>query len=233
MSLLKVQNLISYIGLFTILQNVSLEVEQGEAVAILGRNGAGKTTLLRTIMGLVKTRSGSIEFDGDSIVGKPAYKISQMGVGYCPEDYGVFDSLTIEENLQIARHKGSSHTDRHIEFVLDLFPDLRQAYKRMASTLSGGQRQMLSVGRTLVNDTKLILVDEPSKGLAPVVIEKMALALKEISKRSTVLLVEQNFNMACIVADRYYLVDEGCTVHSGMMHELAENKELQQRHLGL
>jgi branched-chain amino acid transport system ATP-binding protein len=233
MSLLKVCNLVSYIGLFTILHDVSLEVQPGEAVAILGRNGAGKTTLLRAIMGLAKTRSGSIVFNGASIVGKQAYKISQMGVGYCPEDYGIFDTLTIEENLQLAKHPSSINADANIEYVLDLFPDLRQAYKRMASTLSGGQRQMLSVGRTLVNDTRLILVDEPSKGLAPVVIEKMAIALKEISKRSTVLLVEQNFNMACVVADRYYLIDEGCTVHDGVMRELAEDKELQQRHLGL
>jgi len=233
MSLLEVKDLVSYIGLFTILQGVSLSVEQGEAVAILGRNGAGKTTLLRTIMGLVKTRSGSIEFNGASIVGKPTHRISHLGVGYCPEDYGVFDGLTIEENLAIAKHDKGSDAQARIEYVLTLFPDLRLAYKRMASTLSGGQRQMLSVSRSLVNDTKLILVDEPSKGLAPIVIEKMALALKEISKRSTVLLVEQNFNMACIVADRYYMIDEGCTVHSGLMHDLAEDKELQQRHLGL
>lgn len=233
MSLLKVENLVSYIGLFTILQGVSVEVEQGEAVAILGRNGAGKTTLLRTIMGLVKTRSGSIVFDGQSIVGKATHKISRMGIGYCPEDYGVFDALTIEENLMLAKHESNAETEARIEYIMDLFPDLRQAYKRLARTLSGGQRQMLSVGRSLVNDTRLILVDEPSKGLAPIVIEKMALALKEISKKSTVLLVEQNFNMACAVADRYYMIDEGCTVHSGLMRELAEDKELQQRHLGL
>jgi len=233
MSLLKVENLVSYIGLFTILQGVSLEVEQGEAVAILGRNGAGKTTLLRTIMGLVKTRGGRIDFNGVSIVGKPTHRISRMGVGYCPEDYGVFDALTIEENLQLAKHEIGPEADARVESVLDLFPDLRMAYKRMASTLSGGQRQMLSVGRSLVNDTKLILVDEPSKGLAPIVIEKMAQALKEISKRSTVLLVEQNFDMACAVTDRYYLIDEGCTVHNGLMCELAEDKELQQRHLSL
>jgi len=233
MSLLKVENLVSYIGLFTILQGVSLEVGEGEAVAILGRNGAGKTTLLRTIMGLVKTRSGSIEFNGAPIAGKPTHRISRMGVGYCPEDYGVFDALTIEENLQLAKHEKGLEADARVESVLDLFPDLRLAYKRLARTLSGGQRQMLSVGRSLVNDTKLILVDEPSKGLAPIVIEKMALALKEISKRSTVLLVEQNFDMACAVADRYYMIDEGCTVHSGLMRELVEDKELQRRHLGL
>ena len=233
MSLLKVENLVSYIGLFTILQGMDVEVEQGEAVAILGRNGAGKTTFLRTIMGLVKTRSGVLEFDGQPLPGLPAHRISRMGIGYCPEDYGIFNELTVEENLVIARHKDDEATRERIERVLDLFPDLKLAYKRLASTLSGGQRQMLSVGRSLVNETKLILIDEPSKGLAPVVIEKMAMALREISKISTILLVEQNFNMACAVTNRYYLIDEGRTVHKGIIHDLMEDKELQQRHLGL
>ena len=184
-------------------------------------------------MGIVKTRSGSIIYDGQSLPGKPSYKISRLGIGYCPEDYGVFDELTIEENLILAKHKDDAATTERIEYVLDLFPDLKKAFKRHARTLSGGQRQMLSVGRSLVNEAKLILIDEPSKGLAPVVIEKMALALKKVSKRSTVLLVEQNFNMAMAVAERYYMIDEGKTVHSGIMSELAEDTELQQRHLGL
>ena len=233
MSLLKVSDLVSYIGLFTILEGVDMEIQPGEAVAILGRNGAGKTTFLKTVMGLVKTRSGSIIFDGDSLIGKPPHKVSRMGIGYCPEDYGVFDHLSIEENLNLAKHKKGAAVDERIAYVLDLFPDLKKAYKRHAHTLSGGQRQMLSVGRSLVNNPKLILIDEPSKGLAPVVIEKMALALKEISKQSTILLVEQNFHMAMIVTDRYYMIDEGRTVHTGLMKDLENDKELQQRHLGL
>ena len=233
MSLLKVNDLVSYIGLFTILQGVNLEIENGEAVAILGRNGAGKTTLLRTIMGLVKTRSGIIELEGQSLVGKVPHKISKMGLALCPEDYGVFDELTIEENLVLARHRNNTASNERIEYVLELFPDLKKAFKRQARTLSGGQRQMLSVGRSLVNETKLILVDEPSKGLAPVIIEKMALALKEISKRSTVILVEQNFHMAEIVTDRYYVMDEGRTVHSGLMADLQKDEELKQQLLGL
>jgi len=232
-SLLKVNDLVSYIGLFTILQGVSMEIQQGEAVAILGRNGAGKTTFLRTVMGLVKTRSGSITFNDASIIGKATHKISKLGIGYCPEDYGVFDLLTIEENLVLATHKKNAATRDRIAYVLDLFPDLKLAYKRHARTLSGGQRQMLSVGRSLVNSPALILIDEPSKGLAPVVIEKMALALKEIAKQSTIVLVEQNFHMALIVTDRYYIIDEGRTVHGGLMKDLENDKELQQRHLGL
>ncbi|MCL2399562.1 MAG: ABC transporter ATP-binding protein [Defluviitaleaceae bacterium] len=233
MSLLKVENLVSYIGLFTILHGINMEIQAGEAVGILGRNGAGKTTFLRTVMGLVKTRSGVIELDGQSLVGKPPHKISQMGIALCPEDYGVFDELSISENLALAKHKDDTATQDRITYVLDLFPDLKLAYKRPARTLSGGQRQMLSVGRSLVNETQLILIDEPSKGLAPIVIEKMALALKEISKKSTILLVEQNFNMALAVTDRYYIIDEGRTVHNGIMQELANDKELQHRHLGL
>ena len=233
MSLIKVTDLVSYIGLFTILHGIDMDIKQGEAVAILGRNGAGKTTFLRTVMGLVKTRSGSILYNGESLVGKPPYKVSRMGIGFCPEDYGVFDELTIEENLVLAKHKDDAATNDRIAYALDLFPDLKKAFKRQARTLSGGQRQMLSVARSLVNDVELILIDEPSKGLAPVVIEKMALALKEVSKRSTILLVEQNFNMALAVAERYYMIDEGKTVHSGLMQELKNDEELQQRHLGL
>jgi len=233
MSLLKVTDLVSYIGMFTILHGIDMDIKQGEAVAILGRNGAGKTTFLRTVMGLVKTRSGSIMYNGESLIGKPPYKVSRMGIGFCPEDYGVFDELTIEENLVLAKHKDNAETNDRITYALDLFPDLQKAFKRQARTLSGGQRQMLSVARSLVNDVQLILIDEPSKGLAPVVIEKMALALKEVSKRSTILLVEQNFNMALAVAERYYMIDEGKTVHSGLMKELEKDKELQQRHLGL
>ena len=233
MSLLKVENLVSYIGMFTILQGVDIEVRQGEAVTILGRNGAGKTTFLRTVMGLVRTRSGSIELDGRSLAGMPSHKISRLGVAYCPEDYGIFSELSIEENLVLAMHREDDSTRERIDYILDLFPDLKLAYKRLASTLSGGQRQMLSVGRSLVNDVRLILIDEPSKGLAPVVIEKMAVALKEISKRSTIILVEQNFNMALAVADRYYMIDEGRTVHSGLMKDLENDKDLQRRHLGL
>jgi len=233
MSLLKVTDLVSYIGMFTILHGIDMDIKQGEAVAILGRNGAGKTTFLRTVMGLVKTRSGSIMYNGESLVGKPPYKVSRMGIGFCPEDYGVFDELTIEENLVLAKHKDDAETNDRITYALDLFPDLQKAFKRQARTLSGGQRQMLSVARSLVNEVQLILIDEPSKGLAPVVIEKMALALKEVSKRSTILLVEQNFNMALAVAERYYMIDEGKTVHSGLMKELEKDKELQQRHLGL
>ncbi len=232
-SILKTEDLVSYIGLYTILQGVNIEVNKGEAIAILGRNGAGKTTFLRTIMGLVNTRSGSIVLDGESIAGKPTYEIAKLGIGYVPEDYGVFDELTIEENLRIAMRKEDKKTFERIEKILELFPDLKIAYKRLAKTLSGGQRQMLSISRALVNDNKIILIDEPSKGLAPVVIERLGLALREISKESTILLVEQNFSLACAVASRYYIIDEGRTVHNGTIKDLIKDTELQAKHLGI
>lgn len=232
-SILKTTDLVSYIGLYTILQGVNVEVQKGEAIAILGRNGAGKTTFLKTIMGLVNTRSGSILLEGESLVGKPTYHIAKMGIGYVPEDYGVFDELTIEENLKIAMWQEDHETLARRDQVLDLFPDLKVAYKRLAKTLSGGQRQMLSIARALVNDNKIILIDEPSKGLAPVVVERLGLALREISKEKTILLVEQNFSLACAVASRYYIIDEGRSVHNGTIKELIKDTELQAKHLGI
>ncbi|MFW6233978.1 MAG: ABC transporter ATP-binding protein, partial [Spirochaetota bacterium] len=166
--LLKAENIVSFIGPYTILHDVSLQVTAGEAVVILGRNGAGKTTFLKTIMGLVQTRSGILDFDGESLVGKETHAIQRKGIGYVPEDYGIFDLLTVEENMRIAMWKEDAETKDRRDWVLDLFPDLKLAYKRFAKTLSGGQRQMLSVGRALVNNNRILLVDEPSKGLAPV-----------------------------------------------------------------
>lgn len=232
-TLLKAQDLVSYIGPYTILQGVSLEVGHGEAVVILGRNGAGKTTFLKTVMGLVNTRSGVLDFEGESLVGKPTHLIQRRGIGYVPEDYGIFDLLTIEENFRIAMWKEDKETEDRRDFVLDLFPDLKIAYKRLAKTLSGGQRQMLSIGRALVNQNKILLIDEPSKGLAPVIIEILAKALQEISKTTTVLLVEQNFALACAVGKRFYIINEGKTVETGLMANLIKDKELQALHLGI
>ncbi len=231
--LLKTAELVSYIGSYTILQGVDISVDQGEAVVILGRNGAGKTTFLRTVMGLVKTRSGSISLDGKSLVGMPTYAIQKLGIGYVPENYGTFDLLTIEENLRLAMWKEDKETFERRDYVLDLFPDLKVAYKRNSKTLSGGQRQMLSIARALVNKNKVLLIDEPSKGLAPVIIEKLALALNEIKKTTTILLVEQNFALACAVGQRYYIINEGKTVENGFIRDLVTDKELQAKHLGI
>ncbi|MDP3387099.1 MAG: ABC transporter ATP-binding protein [Eubacteriales bacterium] len=232
-SLLKAENLVSYIGPYTILQGVDIEVGHGEAVVILGRNGAGKTTFLRTVMGLVHTRSGVLELDGQNLAGMPTYAIQKLGIGYVPENYGTFDLLTVEENLRLAMWKEDAETMERRDYVLDLFPDLKVAYKRYSKTLSGGQRQMLSIARPLVNNNKILLIDEPSKGLAPVIIERVALALREIKKTTTVLLVEQNFALACAVGERFYIINEGKTVENGAMENLIKDKELQAKHLGI
>ncbi|MPN22353.1 High-affinity branched-chain amino acid transport ATP-binding protein LivF [bioreactor metagenome] len=174
-----------------------------------------------------------MELEGESLVGMPTYRISKKGIGYVPEDYGVFDDLTIEENIKIAMWKRDAETLDRCAYVLDLFPDLKFAVHRPAKTLSGGQRQMLSISRALVNDNKIILIDEPSKGLAPVVIERLGLALREISKEKTILLVEQNFALAWAVTSRYYIINEGRSVHSGSIKDLIRDKELQAKHLGV
>jgi len=232
-SILKAEDLVSYIGLYTILQGVSVDVEEGDIVTILGRNGAGKTTFLKTILGMVSVRSGKLELEGKSIIGRPTYEIARMGVGYVPEDYGVFDMLTVQENLRLPMWEADKASWDRVAYVLDLFPDLKVAYKRPARSLSGGQRQMLSVGRSMVNDNKIILIDEPSKGLAPIIIEKMGLAFMEIAKTRTILLVEQNFALACAVAKRYYIVNEGRTVQSGLVKDLLQDTETQKQYLGI
>lgn len=231
--LLKIEKLVSHIGLFTILHDVNIEINKGEAVVILGRNGVGKTTLLKAIMGLVKSKSGTLEFENKNIIERPTYEIARKGIGYVPEDYGVFDLLSVEENIKIAISKKTTSIEDKIAYIFDLFPDLKIAYKRSASTLSGGQRQMLSISRALVNENKLMLVDEPSKGLAPIIVERLARALREISKTTTVLLVEQNFALACAVGSRYYIIDEGRTVKNGKVQDLVKDSNLQKKYLGV
>lgn len=230
---LKLENVSSFIGPFHILQGVSLEVYPGEAVVILGRNGAGKTTTLRSIMGLVPPREGTVVLDDTPLAGLPPHKISRLGVGYVPEDYGVFDALTVKENLKLAMWKEDSATLQRQDYILDLFPDLKIAFKRFASTLSGGQRQMLSIARALLNENKIVLIDEPSKGLAPIIVEKVRDALLAVKSTSTVILVEQNFEMACAVGDRYYILNDGRTVIDGLISDLYCDMDLQKRYLGV
>jgi branched-chain amino acid transport system ATP-binding protein len=230
---LKLENISSFIGPFHILQGVSLAVHPGEAVVVLGRNGAGKTTTLRTIMGLVKPAAGILELDGKSLFGLQSHKIARLGLGYVPEDYGVFNLLTVEENLRLAAWSQDKATLERQDSVLQLFPDLKVAYRRLASTLSGGQRQMLAIGRALLNENKVILIDEPSKGLAPIVVEKVCEALLEVKKSSTIILVEQNFSLACAVGDRFYILNDGRTVLEGGVDSLAKDRELQKRYLGV
>ena len=230
-NLLTVDTIHTFIGQYHILEGVSLEVPQGSITAILGRNGAGKTTTLKSIMGLLSPRMGKIVFDGEEIQGLTPYAIAARGVGYVPEHRAVFRDLTVEENLKIAERKRGD-LSRRGDLIFELFPDLKRFYKLPGGQLSGGQQQMLSIARALVADNRLLLIDEPSEGLAPIIIEAIVNALRRLSEHTTVLLVEQNFRMASQLADRYYILDVGRTAHEGLMSDLVGDQALITRYLG-
>ncbi|MDQ6693122.1 MAG: ABC transporter ATP-binding protein [Chloroflexota bacterium] len=230
-NLLSVDSIHTFIGQFHILEGVSLEVAEGSITAILGRNGAGKTTTLKSIMGLLSPRTGRIVFAGREIQGIPPYNVAALGVGYVPEHRAIFRDLSIDENLKIAeRSKGD--LARKIDLIFDLFPDLNRLYKLHGGQLSGGQQQMLAIARALVADNRLLLIDEPSEGLAPIIIEGIVAALRRLSEQMTVLLVEQNFRMASQLADCYYILDDGRSVHSGLMADLVGDQATITRYLG-
>ena len=230
--LLQVETIHTFIGQFHILEGVSLRVSRGSITALLGRNGAGKTTTLKSIIGLYAPRTGQILFDGRPINGRPAYDIAALGIGYVPEHRAVFRDLTVEENLKIAeRRKGD--LARHSDLIFELFPDLKRFLRLPGGQLSGGQQQMLAIARALVPDNQLLLIDEPSEGLAPVIIESIVAALRKLSAHTTVLLVEQNFKMASDLADDYYILDDGQSVNSGRMIDLVNNAALISKYLGV
>jgi branched-chain amino acid transport system ATP-binding protein len=231
--LLQLDEVHTYLGPFHILQGVSLAVPENQATVLLGRNGAGKTTTLRTIMGLVRCSRGRILFCGEDIAGLEPHAVARRGVGYVPEDQGVFPDLTVEENIRVAIRGPEAEAADRVAFVLDLFPDLKAAWKRKGSWLSGGQRQMLSIARACVSPQTLLLIDEPSKGLAPVVVDKLAASLRELKRRTTILLVEQNFSLAAAVGDRFVVVDAGRSVMDGKMQELLENDLRRESLLGV
>jgi branched-chain amino acid transport system ATP-binding protein len=231
--ILKVKEMQTHIGQYHILQGINLEVPEGHVTVLIGRNGAGKTTTLRSIIGLTPPSKGSVEFNGEKINGLPPYTIALKGMALVPEDQGIFSTLTVEENLRLAMQKENQGTKDRRDWILDVFPDLKPKLKLKAGSLSGGQKQMLSISRALVNDNKLLLIDEPSKGLAPIMVETLANAILQIKDQTTVVLVEQNFWLASKVGERYYIIDDGQTVQEGVMEELVKDKELQQRYLGI
>ncbi|HQV70930.1 MAG TPA: ABC transporter ATP-binding protein [Thermoflexales bacterium] len=232
MNLLEVNSIDTYIGQSHILEGVSLAVPRGSITALLGRNGAGKTTTLRSIIGLLAPRNGKILFDGAEIDGKPAYVVAAKGIGYVPENRAIFKALTVEENLIIAERK-KGDLARHTDLIFDLFPDLRTFYKRMGGNLSGGQQQMLAIARALVPDNSLLLIDEPSEGLAPIIVEGIVNALRKLAQNVTVLLVEQNFQMAADLADRYAILDDGKVAASGLMPDLVNDRATISKYLGV
>lgn len=230
--LLTVEGIQTFIGQFHILEGVSVDVPQGSITVLLGRNGAGKTTTLRSIMGMTPPAQGTIRFDGVSLGGKTPFSIAQMGIGYVPEHRAIFKALSVHENLRIAERK-SGDLARKAEFIFELFPDLKRLAHLSGGQLSGGQQQMLAVARALVPENRLLLIDEPSEGLAPVIIEQLMNAIRRLAAQTTVLLVEQNFRVASRLADRYVIIDDGKSVASGLMDDLKNDTALIQRYLGV
>lgn len=229
--LLDVDSIHTYIGQFHILEGVSLRVRSGSITALLGRNGAGKTTTLRSIMGLNPPRHGSIRLAGEVISGRPAYDIARLGVGYVPEHRAIFRDLTVEENLRLAERKRGDLAHRS-DLIMSLFPDLKRFYRHPGGKLSGGQQQMLAIARALVAENRLLLIDEPSEGLAPIIVEQIMAALRQMATETTILLVEQNFAMAAQLADEYYILDDGRSVQHGKMADLIHDQATINRYLG-
>lgn len=230
-NILNVNSIHTFIGQFHILEGVSLAVRAGSITALLGRNGAGKTTTLKSIIGLRPPREGSIEFDGIPLRGRRPYDIAALGIGYVPEHRAIFRALTVEENLKIAERRKGDLAKRS-EMIFSLFPDLQRFAKLAAGQLSGGQQQMLAIARALVPENRLLLIDEPSEGLAPILIEQLIEAIRQLSAHTTILLVEQNFRMASQLADYYYLIDDGKNVQHGAMKDLVNDRATIQRYLG-
>ena len=229
--ILKLDEIHTYYGLVHMLQGVSLEIAEGEVVALLGRNGAGKTTALKSIMGLAPARQGKILFEDQDITGLPPHLIARQGIAYVPASRGIFMTLTSMENLNIVRTKGARWDT---EDVFRRFPKLAPLKRRRGRSLSGGEQQMLAIGRALVTGPSLILLDEPSQGLAPMVVELVVDMLRELkSEGVSMLLVEQNLQMALDLAERVYILDQGEVVFDGSAQELKNNDQLTASYLGV
>ncbi|MDP3668906.1 MAG: ABC transporter ATP-binding protein [Telluria sp.] len=231
--LLTLSGVHTHIGQYHILQGVDLIVPRGGLAVLLGRNGAGKTTTLRTVMGLWKASRGSVHFDGRDISALPTPDIAQAGIAYVPESMAVFSELTVRENLYLAARSGPLDTAR-LEWIFGFFPALKKFWNYPAGNLSGGQKQMVAIARAIVEPRKLLLVDEPTKGLAPAIIDNLIAAFRELKATdTTILLVEQNFSFVEKLGDTVCVMDDGRMVHSGSMRALVEDEQLQQRLLGL
>jgi branched-chain amino acid transport system ATP-binding protein len=231
--LLTLSGVHTHIGQYHILQGVDLAVPRGGLSVLLGRNGAGKTTTLRTIMGLWQASAGSVTFDGREIGKLATPDIAQAGIAYVPESMAVFSELTVRENLLLAARSGPLD-DARVEWIFGFFPALKKFWHYPAGNLSGGQKQMVAIARAIVEPRKLLLVDEPTKGLAPAIIQSLIGAFRELKETdTTILLVEQNFSFVKSLGDTVAVMDDGRVVHAGAMRELVEDDELQQRLLGL
>lgn len=230
-TLLELREVHTFIGQYHILQGVSLAVNKGSVLALLGRNGAGKTTTLKTILGLTPPRQGEVLFGGQPIHDMRSFDIAALGIGFVPEQRAIFRDLSVEENLKIAeRKRGDLQTKQ--ELIFSLFPDLKRLIRLPGNHLSGGQQQMLAIARALVADNRLLLIDEPTEGLAPVIIEQLILAIRQLSAETTILLVEQNFIVASQLAEDYVIIEEGKSVKAGKMADLIHDEQTIHRYLG-
>ncbi|MBQ8934859.1 MAG: ABC transporter ATP-binding protein [Oscillospiraceae bacterium] len=232
--MLKVEDLHVYYGSIHAIKGISFEVNEGEVVTLIGANGAGKSTTLNTVSGLLKPRSGSVTFEDKSIVGVPAHKIVSHGMALCPEGRRVFLQMTVQENLEMGGYtRPAGEIDAAIQDVYQRFPRLKERYKQPAGTLSGGEQQMLAMGRALMSRPKLLMLDEPSMGLAPILVKQIFDIVRELHQAgTTILLVEQNAQMALSVADRAYVLETGTIAMSGSAKELLTDARVQKAYLG-
>ncbi|CAN7726858.1 ABC transporter ATP-binding protein [Variovorax sp. LjRoot84] len=231
--LLSLSGVHTHIGEYHILQGVELSVPRSGLTVLLGRNGAGKSTTLRTIMGLWQASAGKLVFDGEDITAEATPDISRRGIAFVPEDMGIFSGLTVQENLRLAAISGRFDEER-LEWIFGLFPALKRFWLRPGGTLSGGQKQMVAIARAIIEPRKLLLIDEPTKGLAPSIVDNLAQAFVELKARdTTILLVEQNFNFVRSLGDSVAVMDDGRIVHTGSMDALSADEDLQARLLSL
>ncbi len=231
--LLKLEGVNTHIGPYHILYGIDFEVPEGELTMLLGRNGAGKTTTLRTIMGMWKASAGKIIFEGKILSEMTTPQIGNLGIAYVPENMGIFTDLTVRENMVLAARNGPPDSAR-LDWIFTYMPALKKFWEQPSGLLSGGQKQMLSIARAMIEPRRLLLVDEPSKGLAPAIVQNLVNAFKAMKETgTTILVVEQNFNFAKSLGDTVVVMDNGKVVHRGTMADLAANEPLQQKLLGL
>lgn len=230
MTLLELNDISTFYGQSHILEDVSLDVADGEVVALLGRNGVGKTTTLRSILQLTPPRTGSIRFRGTELVGHETHDVADLGIGWIPEERRIFTQLSVEENIRIAAPRAGTPAEA-LSTAFETFPDLREFRDRDAGTLSGGQQQMLAIARGLAGGNDCLLVDEPSEGLAPMIVESVADALSQVAQDTTMLLVEQNLPLALDLADRFYILDNGVVVDSGDTDTVSPESDRLRRYL--
>ena len=231
--ILALDGVVTDIGQYHILKGVSFEVPRGQVTMLLGRNGVGKTTTLRTIMGLWRAKAGRVLLDAEDIAQAPVSARAALGIGFVPEDMGIFSNLTVEENMILAASTGQPDPGR-LDWLFAAFPPLRTFWRSEAGNLSGGQKQMLAIARAMAEERRLYLIDEPSKGLAPAIVSTMVGALRELkAQEASILMVEQNFAVARALGDRVVVMDDGAVVWTGAMAELAADSALQERLMGL